>query len=284
MNNIDKVQYSTEYVYVHGASIPAYSIGPWTANPNTPKNKDATYKYPRNPSAAVVKTATGLGAIGAWIDGVVIFNAKDGMTYNNQGVWNRNALIWESVSFDKCNGHPGPDGSYHLHVDPICLYSKTDNSKHSPLIGFGFDGFPIYGPFGYSDPNDPSSSIIRMTSSYTYRAITKRDTLPNGNKLSTAQQGPDVVTSATSSYRIGSFIEDYEFTLGSGTLDQYNGRFCKTPDYPNGIYAYFISTDSAGSPAYPFIIGPSYYGKVVTTNIGPNSGKNTPTEPVTTYF
>ncbi|BCU99449.1 MAG: hypothetical protein CM15mV28_0170 [Thaumasvirus sp.] len=30
----------------------------------------------------------------------------------------------------------------------------------------------------------------------------------------------------------GKFVEDYEYVFGQGDLDQYNGRFCKTPDYP----------------------------------------------------
>ena len=30
----------------------------------------------------------------------------------------------------------------------------------------------------------------------------------------------------------GKFVEDYEYIFGLGDLDQYNGRFCKTPDYP----------------------------------------------------
>ena len=123
-----------------------------------------------------------------------------------------------------------------------------------------------------------------MTSSYTYRNITKRNTLVNGAVLSTSQQGPDVSTSSSSSYRIGFFIEDYQYSQGSGTLDAYNGRFFKTPDYPNGIYAYFLTTDSNGSPTYPYIIGLSYNGIVVSSNIGLGAGKSTPTGMVTLYF
>ena len=65
---------------------------------------------------------------------------------------------------------------------------------------------------------------------------------------------------------------------------EFNGRFCKTPEYPNGIYAYFMPTNSAGNSTYPYLIGPSYYGVLDTTNVGPNSGKITITETVTTYF
>ena len=60
----------------------------------------------------------------------------------------------------------------------------------------------------------------------------------------------------------GFFVEDYNFN-GSGDLDDKNGRYCRTPDYPNGVYAYFvgISTNSKTStlePKFPYFIGDSY--------------------------
>ena len=42
----------------------------------------------------------------------------------------------------------------------------------------------------------------------------------------------------------GRFIEDYEYSFGLGDLDQYNGRFCKTPDFPDGRYCYFVTIDT----------------------------------------
>ena len=51
-------------------------------------------------------------------------------------------------------------------------------------------------------------------------------------------------------------------------LDQYNGRFTVTPDYPSGTYAYFVTLDASGSAIYPYIIGPQYYGVVATDNLG----------------
>jgi hypothetical protein len=58
---------------------------------------------------------------------------------------------------------------------------------------------------------------------------------------------------------MGIFIEDYSYTA-SGDLDQHNGRFCVTPDYPNGTYAYFVTLNSLLKPAYPYIIGTTFYG------------------------
>ncbi len=73
-------------------------------------------------------------------------------------------------------------------------------------------------------------------------------------------------------------IEDYAYTAGYGDLDYYNGRYCVTPEYPSGTYAYFIAVNSSYVPQYPYIIGPSYYGTPITTQTG------TISETVTTYY
>ena len=117
-----------------------------------------------------------------------------------------------------------------------------DGSTHSPIIGWAYDGNPIYGPYGHSDPMDINSNIILLTPGYV-RDIGNVNDRPIGF--------PD-----------GFFIEDYNFD-GSGDLDDKNGRYCRTPDYPNGVYAYFvgISTNSKTStlePKFPYFIGDSY--------------------------
>ena len=50
---------------------------------------------------------------------------------------------------DRCCGHPSPDNRYHYHKYPVCVKSPfvDEGEEHSPLIGFAFDGFPIYGPY-----------------------------------------------------------------------------------------------------------------------------------------
>lgn len=278
-NNVLSVKYSSNYVYVKSNSIPSYSVGPWSSNPNLPTAQGYTFKFPRYPTSASTKVSTMLGPIGIWTDGVAAFNADDGQSYLRQGVWKRNAYVFEGISFDPCNGHPAPGGCYHTHINPSCLYSSI-SSAHSPLIGFAFDGYPIYGPNGYSSAMDSSSFPRRMTSSYRTRNISARTTLANGTVLSSSLYGPTV--SAT--WPLGSFLDDFEYVKGLGDLDEHNGRFCVTPEYPTGTYAYFITLDASSKPAYPFIIGPKYYGNVVRENIGPTGGKVTITETVTTYF
>ena len=50
------------------------------------------------------------------------------------------------------------------------IKEQEDQLAHSPIIGWAFDGNPIYGPYGYSDPTDQSSSIARLSTSYRLKA------------------------------------------------------------------------------------------------------------------
>jgi YHYH protein len=279
LTNVQQVQYSNNNVYVSATCIPDYTIGPWTNNPNAPVNQNFVFKITRNPvqnTGTLVNTP--MGHTGVWSNGVSVFNAKDGMSYNNLGVWNRDAYIFEGISFDNCLGHPAPNGEYHNHVNPTCLYDDTDNTVHAPIIGYAFDGFPIYGAYGFDNPN--GTGIFRkMQTSYQLRNITSRTTLPDGTVLNTNQYGPAI----GGQYPLGAFLEDYEYVAGSGDLDEHNGRFCVTPDYPNGIYAYFVTIDVNENPVYPYVIGPEYYGTVQPGNTGPNGGHNIVNEPVITY-
>ena len=42
------------------------------------------------------------------------------------------------------------------------IKEQEDQLAHSPIIGWAFDGNPIYGPYGYTDPTDQSSEINRL--------------------------------------------------------------------------------------------------------------------------
>ena len=59
-------------------------------------------------------------------------------------------------------------------------------------------------------------------------------------------------------YALGDLVEDYIYDSSVGTLDEHNGKFAVTPEYPNGTYAYFMTEDSSGNPAYPYAIGPTF--------------------------
>jgi len=203
------------------------------------------------------------------------------------GVWLRDALFGERDTFDACLAHQPGQGQYHNHVQPVCLRAQLDDNlesvgngrtgaiyreksagwKHSPILGWAADGFPIYGPYGFTDVRNPASAIKRMKSGYRRRNLTRRESLPDWavlyhpgvpQQLPAAQQGPPV----NDRFPVGRYIEDNEYIAGLGDLDQYNGRTAVTPEYPNGTYAYFITLNDDGSPAFPYIIGLQYYGTV----------------------
>lgn len=276
-SNVQLVQYSDNHVYVSATCIPGYDIGPWAGNPNIPANQNFVFKITRHP---IENTGTdvvaGLGHIGVWTNGVSIFNPKDAMSYQNKNVWHQNAIVVEGPSFDECLGHPAPNGEYHHHLNPTCLYNDSITDVHSPIIGFAFDGFPVYGAFGYANA-DGTGGIKRMETSFQKRTISTRTTLPDGSAAGSA--GPDV----SANFPLGYYIEDFEYIPGLGDLDEHNGRLSVTPEYPDGIYCYYVTLDSNLIATYPYIIGPTYYGTVQAGNTGPNSGHNTITESVMTY-
>jgi hypothetical protein len=132
-----------------------------------------------------------------------------------------------------------------------------------------------------------SSSVKLMVSSYGLRdyssASNKRTTLPDGTVLTSNKYGPDV----DATYPVGSYLQDYMYNQGTGDLDAYNGRLCVTPEYPLGTYAYFVTvtlSNGVYTPAYPFIIGPSFYGAPVSSNMGPGSGTASVSESTTVFY
>lgn len=133
----------------------------------------------------------------------------------------------------------------------------NDPTSHSPIIGWALDGAPIYGPYGYDNPLDPGSDIIKMKSGW------KKFTQTQFNNAGKSFRTQDSVTNAgLNNYTIGSFVEDYYWTEFNADLDEQNGRYCVTPDYPNGVYAYFMTVDSNNKEnGFPYYIGSNFAGK-----------------------
>ncbi|MBA2613842.1 MAG: YHYH protein [Bacteroidetes bacterium] len=294
-SNVQTVQYSPTQVYVSASCIPGYNIGPWTGNPNTPTNQNFVCKFTLAPvQNTSTPIFTSLGNMGLWSNGVAIFNPKDGQYWNGSAFtmgatttgFNRNALVYEGVSFDNCLGHPAPGGCYHNHVNPACLYNATLTTVHSPIIGYAFDGFPVYGAYAYTNTNG-TGAIKRMTPSFVLAPST--GSVLTGANAATAAASPTTPTTRSggppvnATYPLGNMLEDYVYVAGSGDLDIHNGRFCITPEYPAGTYAYFVTIDVTGYPVYPFVIGPTYYGTVQAGNTGPGGSHVTISEATTVY-
>ena len=240
---------------------------------------------------AQIPVTTGSGPIGYWLNGVAVYNpsaqnAGPSGTNPFAPSWHYNAAasaasaLGYSFNADSAGGETSTNGQYNyrdftfanawvtgsgaiagsitstgaaeVSEIPYLGGSLTHVNGHSKILGFALDGYPIYGPYGYNDPLSSTAGVRRMTSGYTV------------NATRTAING--VLPSALT-YPLGTFVEDYTYT-GNSDLDIHNGRYCLTPDYPNGTYAYFVSVDASLTPVFPYVIGTTYYGQPATINGG----------------
>jgi len=139
---------------------------------------------------------------------------------------------------------------YSTDRDGTTFLDSNSEDEHSKVIGWANDGNPIYGPYGFDDPNDNNSVTRRIETGY--------------------KESPNNIENrpSTDVFELGYFIEDYVFN-DSGDLDSHNGRYTKTPEFPNGVYAYFVGVStniSTGKldPKFPYFIGDTYRSKVST--------------------
>lgn len=305
--NVQTVQYSAANVYITCSGIPGYIIGPYQdGNPNQAANNNNIYKIPLTPTPkAAPYTATTGGTIGVFINGVSLFDYRDGVSWKSStgglgggplpggpgdGVWNRDAVKAERIGFDCAKGHPAGTNYHHhqnpsaFNLDKVVIYNVCDlypadglyvmdSTQHSPLLGYAYDGYPIYGAYGYKNTNG-TGGIVRMKSSYSLRSITVRDHYADGTAVTA---GPLV----DATYFLGYFREDYQYNPTSAStpdyLDEHNGRFCITPEYPSGTYCYFSTVDENQNSYYPYVVGPTFYGVKNVTRV------TSITEPTTMY-
>jgi len=168
----------------------------------------------------------------------------------------------QAVDLGVCGGHAGPGGEYHYHYDSNCMHWHQDSqdisgydivdlaeSVISKVVGFAFDGFPIYSSY---EP-DIDGSVVEVTSSY---------------KL---KEGADGYGG----------IDDYLFVDDLGDLDECNGHFGPTPDVPSGTYHYHSTlTNGEGDLGFPYF--PLCYKGVVSedniqsTNLPDGGGQGGP--------
>jgi hypothetical protein len=119
--DVTLVRYSATNVYVTAQGIPSYTIGPWNS-PNSVVGLNWCFKLPLTQSPNTgTRTTVGLGHVAVMRDGSAIYSSRDARSYNNQGIWNQTAWVFERGSFDACYGHPSPGSEYHQHAAPICL-------------------------------------------------------------------------------------------------------------------------------------------------------------------
>ena len=224
--------------------IPDHEVGefPNVDNPNTISEQTVSASYTLEPTQTTTASTLGgpRGVTGYVLNGIKIDAGTGGSCDDsgsncslgdNSGNWSIEALGQTSFSFgtDDNNAHVQPDGTYHYHGMPEGFITEQGGSSSTmTMIGWAADGFPIYARYGYSTATDANSALKSMTGSYQLVSDISDD------------------RPSTDTYALGTFAQDWEYVDGSGDLDECNGRFGVTPEFPEGIYHYY-ATDS-----YPY--------------------------------
>ena len=255
-NSIYSWSSDNNYRILSGNGIPNHEVGtfPNGNNPNRIREQSINERFTLCPS---IISETGLKVIGHALEIAYALNSvkfdpatagrcnDDGecSLAQGQGNWNIEALGHETFDFgdDMNHAHVQPNGSYHYHGIPELLINFLGNNQGMTLVGWASDGFPVYARYGFSDANNPNSSVIALQPSY------KLKSQPDTNRPSTLTAligGPGQgTTNPNTPISMGAFTQDYEYVDGYGDLDQCNGRFGVTPEFPDGIY-YYVVTDN----------------------------------------
>ncbi|MBL9111157.1 MAG: YHYH protein [Myxococcales bacterium] len=252
-----RVDPSAGLAYVTTRGLAAHAMGPYGTNPNTATARALTLSIPLVPKEGDSPAGNGHVAV-AW-NGVALFNPSDA---RNIGGCTGNAAYLEADGVDAYGGHPAPGGEYHYHTGFFLTRAAElglvqEPGKHSSLVGYAFDGVPIYGTYGYSDPQDPASAVRPLRSCY--RLKPERTCCQDISKCSLVAQFE------RKTLVLGAFVEDYAFDdaayrAGECDLDAYNSRVAKTPEYPEGARVYVMTIDDGGTVTYPFVFGTRYWG------------------------
>jgi len=223
-------------------------------------------------------TGKGTGArlrpviVNAGISTVIVINAGIGYSTDtsiNVKPSGQNSIFDTEVRSLNLNKHSEED-SYQLLEDTenklkysftgydITLFNENVNNP-SGLIGWAYDGNPIYGPFAYENPEKfketDDNKVKKLKSSYV---------------LDTSN-----IVDRPSGFSDGFFIEDYKFDNSIGDLDEHNGRFEITDEFPNGSYVYHATVSSgSNTPTFPYFIGNSYRSKSIQFNVDDNLQTN----------
>lgn len=173
-----------------------------------------------NPVVAAKTTAIDGWLFGVAINGVV-FDPTGPYLYDGtkRTDWHfevMSAAARPSLGLDMNNAHSQPGGEYHYHGLPVGLLDMIAKDGSITLAGYAADGFPIYAPYG---------------------------NLKSGYRLKNGKRAGDVPGGKYD----GTFVQDYEWAQGVGDLDECNGHVGKTPEYPDGIYHYVLTSE------FPFV-------------------------------
>jgi len=201
---------------------------------------NSNFNFDLSPANEV--TADISNTVGLSVNGIEIFSPFTAIS----------TVAPEDETLDTCTGHPANE-KYHYHGYPNCLADSLGDSplgssdpSHSSILGWSWDGFPIYGPWGYSDPDDMNSAVRNIYSSYV------------------CADDADCKDSSNWSY-----------DEANGDLDGCNGRWTKTPEFPNGVYVYVFSVKDDGHISFPGVPYCTQSASSLTLEDGTENGQVT---------
>jgi hypothetical protein len=220
------------YRVIRANGLPNHETGqfPNQNNPNRIAPQNYTFRVPLHPQIAAHTMPLVMQPFGVAVNGVVFDpGAAEWWNRDRNSGWQYEPMKMSGrLGADQNNAHVQPSGAYHYHSVPTGLLNKLSGRKSKMVLaGWAADGFPIYGTLGYSDAKNTNSVLKNLKSSYRV----KKGTRPSG---------------PGGTYD-GKFVADYEFVEGAGDLDECNGRFGITPQFPQGTYHYVLTDD------FPFI-------------------------------
>jgi hypothetical protein len=221
------------YRYISSNGIPNHATGefPNRNNPSRIAPQRYNFRVTLSPRIADKITSLPIGKFGIAVNGIP-FDPSTAEWWDNDpnSGWHQAARAGTNdLGLDYSNAHVQPNGAYHYHGLPYGWLNELPNASKPQVIltGWAADGFPIYSLYGYANAKDAHSKIIELHSSYRL----KQGTRPNG---------------PGGTYD-GTYEEDYEYVAGAGELDECNGRFGVTSEFPSGTYYYVLTKE------YPFV-------------------------------
>ena len=254
-NNDESVMASSKYSWssdgtnriLNGNGIPNHEVGtfPNSNNPNRISAQNVSKSFTLCPSI-IYESGQELGgpamAIAYALNSVKFDPATAGRCNDagecslarGEGNWNIEALGHDTFDFgdDMNHAHVQPNGAYHYHGMPELLIDFLGDNNGMTLIGWASDGFPVYARYGYADPEDSQSQLKVLTTSYRLKSHPDEN---RPNTLTAILGGPNANSNINKPIPMGAFTQDYEYVEGLGDLDECNGRFGTTPEFPNGI-------------------------------------------------
>jgi hypothetical protein len=209
----------------------APGVFPRRGNPNTATPQNYTFRMTLKPVAAAAPTQRGGWFFAVALNGVP-FEPGTGETWGNDPRWRYEAHTgFLDLGLDEHNAHVQPTGAYHYHALPTGLVARLGgDGRKMLLVGWAADGFPLYTAFAPADPLNAASPLRKLKSSY---------------RLKTGPRPAQ--TGGPGGNYDGRFTQDWEFAKGTGDLDECNGRFGVTPEFPAGTYYYAITDE------FPFL-------------------------------